>query len=150
MKAAKERGLMPSTGIGVGILASALLALLTLTVFYVLRDYGPESAIRKYNEAVINGDIVGLDQISTQPDSSPSGGWLHDQVRDFLAAGGRLHLDRMERNPAQNIDVASVRYVFPNQQVRGFLFVVTKQDHLWKVSPQMTEQALQRLLGNGE
>ncbi|MHB8637506.1 MAG: hypothetical protein ACYC96_13640 [Fimbriimonadaceae bacterium] len=145
MKAPRERGLMPSTGTGVGVLASILLALLTISVFYVLQDYGPESAIRKYNEAVQQGDVVALDQISAQPGETLDGQWLAAKVRDLLAAGGRLRLDTMDRQPTT--DLAGVEYVLPGQQPVPFLFVVTKENHAWKVNPEATRKVFNQVTG---
>jgi hypothetical protein len=140
MKAAQERGLMPSTGIGVGILASVLLGLLTLSVFFVLQDYGPESAIRTYNEAVLNGDTAAMDQISTQGHDDPDAEWLRVYVNEFLRQGGRLRLDRMDRDmdrvPA--IAIAEVEYVRPAPPAMPWRFVVRKSDHVWKVDPRAT------------
>jgi hypothetical protein len=145
MKSAQQRGLMPSTGVGVGILASVLLALLTLSVFYVLQDYGPESAIRKYNEAVLNGDSLALNAISSQPIDSPDGEWLQAQVHSFLAAGGRLRLETIRREPTT--DLAEVEYVLPDPPAVPFLFVVTKDNHVWKVNPSATHAVIDHFSG---
>jgi hypothetical protein len=146
---------MPSTGIGAGILASVLLALLTSSVFYVLQDYGPESAIRKYNEAVRNDDILALRQATTQldhakapaataaePDLTTYSRSVAQFVRDRLAANGRLRLDGMDRQPDQARATAGVEYVMPTGAPIQFLFVVVKEDHIWKVCPQLTVAAL--------
>jgi hypothetical protein len=145
MKAAQERGLMPSTGVGVGIFASVLLALLTISVFYVLQDYGPESAIRKYNEAVLNGDVFAIDQISAQSSDTDDGQWLKAQVQFFLSKGGRLRLDRLVRQPTA--DIAQVEYVFREPPAIGFFFVVTKDNHVWRVNPQATHAVIDQVTG---
>ena len=145
MKAAQERGLMPSTGVGVGSLASVLLALLTTSVFFVLQDYGPESAIRKYNEAVLEGDNLALNQISSQTSDTPDGQWLQAQVHAFLAAGGRLRLEQMQRQPTT--DLAEVEYVLRDPPAVRFLFVVTKENHVWRVNPQATHAVFDQVTG---
>ncbi|HLK16134.1 MAG TPA: hypothetical protein VKT78_15120 [Fimbriimonadaceae bacterium] len=147
MKAARERGLMPSTGIGVGLLASILLALLTISVFYVLQDYGPESAVRKYNEGVLTGDLAAVNQISTQPVDPNDADWLRAYVQSFLRTGGRLRLMNMDRTPDRS--VAYVEYVEPEPPSIQFLFVVRKQNHIWRISPTETRRVIESFRPHG-
>src|SRR5687767_10393182 len=39
-----------------GWTASALLAVLTIAVFFVLQNYGPESAVRRFHDALLRRD----------------------------------------------------------------------------------------------
>lgn len=147
---ASQRGLMPSTGIGVGLLASILLAALTISVFYVLQDYGPESAIRKYNEAVFNNDIGSADLYATQPyGRSEAAHLVFEAVRRSLAVGGRLRLLHMDRSPNGDAALAVVAYVYPNGAVTQFDFEVVKQDHIWKVDPIQSLDAMRRAVRFG-
>src|SRR4051812_16565072 len=51
-----------------GILSAGLLAALVLFVFATLQNYGPQSAVRRFHEAVRTGDPVELEDSIVQPD----------------------------------------------------------------------------------
>ncbi len=135
---------MPSTGLAAGILASVLLSFLTLSVFYVLQDFGPESAIRKYNQAILDGDYAMEARVSSQPIDSADGLRLHAFVLGLLRDGGRLRLWQLDRHVDQppSYVVAYVDYVTPTGSV-GFPIIVTYENHAWKVNESATVAAIQ-------
>jgi hypothetical protein len=148
VNSAKQRGLMPSTGIAAGIFASVLLSLLTLSVFYVLQDFGPESAIRKFNQAILDGDRNAEERASSQSLDGQEEQWLHTTVQRNLQAGGRLRLWQLDRHvdhPPSYV-VAHVDYVFSNGSL-PFIFIVTYENHVWRVNPEATLAILRQLQG---
>jgi hypothetical protein len=146
-----------TTGLGAGILASSVLAAITLVVFYVLQDYGPESALRKYNEAVIsliqassssvspearqaaiNQDYQSLDRVSAQPHGDPYSQWLGNIVVNCLRRGGRLRLIALVGGTPTDLVAANAAYVLPDGTQAYVFFYISRQDHVWKVDARQT------------
>jgi hypothetical protein len=76
-----------------------LLAAITLAVFWILQDYGPESAIRRFHQAAITGDRDTLQGVSLHRIESPAVQELENDVRTLLRGGGAYRILRMDRGP---------------------------------------------------
>jgi hypothetical protein len=128
-------------------ISAGLLAALVLFVFWTLRHYGPESAIRRFHVAAALGDDRDLAQVSRQPPDSSNVVLLKNLVGNWLRGGGRYRLVRMERTP--NRVLGHVAYVDPIGAPRNaMLWVVEKRPHgPWMVDADKTYNLLRRRLG---
>ena len=79
------------------IAAAALVATLTLGVFYQLREYGPETALRKFQMSAISGDRDALQRVCKQDVSGQSAQILTRTLRQFNAAGARVRMGMLHR-----------------------------------------------------
>lgn len=130
----------------IGIVAAVLLSVLTLTVFYRLQDYGPESALRKFHVASVNGDWRTLSQVTIANVPEDVLVDLQKSVSEIARAGGRYEMRQIvrTREKAQALVVYSLP--FRGQEV-PHIWVVTKESGRWKVNPGETaRQAWRRSL----
>lgn len=123
---------------------AAILAALTLGVFWILRDFGPESALRRFHQAALNGRVADLQAVTVEPVVSPSVKELVASVqRTFQRGGQPPRVARTERMPRL---VRSVLLY----QVGGDVFVpavwvVRREKAGWKVSASETLLATRAL-----
>lgn len=135
---------MPERKLGsADLLAAVVLAALTLTVFWMLRDYGPESAIRRYHAAVMARDPGKLQQSALQDIDSDANRILVASVNELLTSGARFRVLDVERTPTEVR--AIVEYVFPTRRI-PMLWVVAKRQGLWRVDANQTVFNLRRRL----
>lgn len=127
------------------IAASILLVAITGTVFYVLRDYGPENAIRRFHAAVQSGDSAALARVTNEPIDSPYVQSLASKVAQIERNGANYRILRMEREPGQV--AAEVEYQFPNGARGQTLWIVVLDHKIWKVMASETGQVFRRSLG---
>jgi HAMP domain-containing protein len=118
--------------------AALALAFVTLSVFYVLQDYGPESAIRRFHRAVQKGDLGDLQRVTEQPIDSKSVGDLYRWVQEMNRYGARYQLLRVERQPRSREVYAALVYVLPNGETYATVWVVEKQREAWRVDAART------------
>ncbi|MGV3614879.1 MAG: hypothetical protein ACO1SV_06050 [Fimbriimonas sp.] len=116
---------------GARIGAAALLATVTLGVFYVLQDYGPESAIRRFHRAVQARDSGELARVTEQPIDSPEVQELIRWVDQTSRFGARYQLLRVERQRREVY--AALDYTAPNGENYATVWVVEKKGETWKV-----------------
>ena len=125
-------------------LSAGILALLTLGVFYVLQDYGPESAIRKFHVAAAAGDAGALQSVTQQPVRTQEVQILAAKVRRLLGEGYRYQVLRMDRSPTQVR--AAVVYTVGNIELPE-IWVVEKDGRSWKIDAFTTEGIQRDSLG---
>jgi len=123
----------------------AVLSLLTLSVFYVLQDYGPESAIRRFHDAVVRGDGIELQRVTAEDIRSPSVILLARDVKNFLV-DGTYQLSRMERSQNQ-VQAAVVYRAKGSAELFPMIWIVEKRGSVWKVNADKTLTILRDNLG---
>lgn len=117
--------------------AAALLAAVTLGVFYRLQDYGPESALRRFHSDVINKDTDDLQRVTIEPIESANAFNLERFVYGIMHAGARYELVRMDRSPDQVR--AAVIYRVPNSPKDvAMIWVVERTPQGWRVNADKT------------
>lgn len=129
-------------------LAALVVAAITLVVFFVLRDYGPESAIRRFHEAAVSQDWPTLQQVTVEPIDDVGVKRLAFGVIELERNGANYIISHMEREP--NRVVADVHYTLSDGEQGTTVWVVVKTHRIWKVSSNETFQArdyLRRMLG---
>lgn len=143
-----------------GAFAAALtLAGLTLAVFFQLRDYGPESALRKFQTAAVSGDADSLQRVSKQEVSGRSVRLLQETLRNFNANGARVRMGMLNREirvdtiqgEAVRVRsvVAEVRYYMPGR-VEAIHWVVDLGPAGWMVNADETILFPFKKLGVGQ
>ena len=122
------------------LVAAVVLAAVTLSVFGVFQNYGPESAVRRFHHAVAIKDDAEIGQVSTQPADSSAVMDLKRFVTRALANGGSgYRILTSERTDTQVVMLARYEGLPP------IVWVVVKTRDRWRVDPYLTLQGLQRL-----
>jgi hypothetical protein len=128
------------------LVSALVLAVLTGGVFWILQDYGPESALRKFHRAAVNRDLRELSQVVTQDSFRQNVELLAAMVEGYARNGARYQLREVNRQNRRVI--AEVEYVFPNRGLSVPMFwVVVKDREGWKVSANDTEAVRRRMYG---
>ena len=122
-------------------IAAAVLALGTLGVFIRLQEYGPESAIRKFHQALQRGSLPALQRVTEEDVNAPGVQLLAIRVAAYLRAGGnRFRILRTDRTPTEVR--AAVAYTAPGGPPQYMVWVVNRQGRTWKVSARKTAQVM--------
>ena len=125
------------------LFAALLLAGLTAGVFWVLQDYGPESALRKFHRAAVNRNYRELTQLVAPNSYEDSLNRLYYMVDTFARSGAQYQLLYVKRENKRV--VAEVAYAWPNRKlVVPVFWVVEKFPGGWKVNVNQTEAIRQR------
>lgn len=121
------------------------LAALTLTVFWVLRDYGPESAIRRFHDAVLNRDTNALAQVTDNDLNDISTQRLIKNVVLLGEGGATYRILGMQRETRRV--AAEVQYNLPDGKSGRTIWIVVKRNRVWKVEASETGQYFRKTLG---
>lgn len=123
--------------------AAGILATLVLSVFGALRDYGPDSALRRFHQAAISGDDRALQSVTKQPVNSNAVQYLRDKLRALDYAGARIRMGevrdetRIDTNGSESVKVPSVitevRYYVPGR-IESIFWVVDHDPSGWVVN----------------
>lgn len=133
-----------------GSLAAALaMAVLVGVVFFLLQDYGPESALRKFHQAIVSHDLAGLRRVVMAEANEDDLNRLAAMVEGLARSGARYRLRQVSREDRRV--VAMVEYVLPNRLMQPtFFWVIQKSGGRWRVDVESTmdlrRQMLQRQL----
>lgn len=119
-----------------GLAPALALGLLVLFVFATLQNYGPESAVRRFHEAVLTGDFKRLEETVYQPSRGPYASDIVGELGPILASGARIRLRDVDRRPSQVF--VSVVYYLPDGRQGSFIWVTQKTQNGWKVDTQET------------
>lgn len=123
-----------------GLGASIALAAVTLGVFGVLQNYGPESAVRRFHHAVATGDPKELAETIVGDTRSSSVTDLGTIVHAFLLENPQgFHIVQQSRTDKQ------VEILALYGSGRRIVWVVVKARDRWRVDPYLTLQGMQRL-----
>lgn len=133
-------------GLRVAAIPAFILSALVLGVFWALRDFGPESALRRFHMASVNNDQGMLEDVTDFEPNPQYAQALRSRVQDFARAGGRYELRRMDRSRTRVIAEVVYRFPFTGQQIPS-LWVVEKERGKWRVSPYETIRLMERAFG---
>lgn len=121
--------------------ASLILTVLTLTVFFILQDYGPESVIRRFHQAALEDDRAAISQTVMGGPDTPWAIKLQQSVRQLAREGYRYEFSRVIRLPRQvYVNVVYYPPGFPAVNAPGVVFgwVVQKPQRRWEINPRLT------------
>lgn len=125
------------------LVAASVLAVLTLSVFYLLREFGPESAVRKFHRAVLSRNYAQLNEVIHSETDPVELDYLASRVWNFAATDGRFQIRSLQRSTDQV--TAEVEYSFPNRALVVTTFwVITRESSAWKVNVNATAQMWKR------
>lgn len=115
-----------------GSVASALvLTVLTLSVFALSRDRGPESTVIRFHRAIFEGDESAVIRELTDPQNE-AGKQLRSEIKKVLGLGAQVQLGRVyTEGRLSYVDVVYV--VNGNQMVAALRYVVKKNDLRWQI-----------------
>jgi hypothetical protein len=116
--------------------AAGVLAVLTLAVFYVLQDYGPASAIRRFDAALLSNDAAGVQQVIDSPIGDPDLALIVDRLRPYLTQSSSPEVARIDRQQGR-VRIAVV-YPLQNKDRFAMIWVVDKKGPLWKINTKLT------------
>ncbi len=129
---------------GIAYLAAVLLAAITLFVFGTLRDYGPESAVRRFHDAVSHHDAADLAKVAIEPIDSSSVqtlvGWI-GQLDKMSVSAPQLAAERREPNQVSEVTLFHLQY----GQEAPIVWIVVRSTSGWKVNAQETVAASEAL-----
>lgn len=137
-------GAMQPTGVPtLGWLSAALLSLVTLFVFGSLRNYGPDSVVRKFHMAALERNWrAATPLVDPDFDSEPTAElWVN--LNAILGQyGASYDIQNVQRKP--NEAVLVVRYQTPEGE-RRLIWVVTRKSGVWKIDTRRTTLAARAL-----
>ena len=125
-----------------GRLAAGVLAALTLGAFYILQDYGPVSAVRRFHTALARKDLAAIQQVVEEPVKDESVQYLFSELAPKLQEGVQPQLARTDRQGDQD-DVVVV-YNLPEGSALAIVWIVDRRGSLWKINARLTAEALYR------
>lgn len=124
-------------------LAAIVLAAVTLGVFFALRYYGPESAVRRFHRASLLDDRAELQRVTRQPIDSQNVQILRAQVREAARMRAYIQMRSVDRQPSRV--VVEAVYLVPRGGNTIF-WVVRKRDGLWQVDAIDTLRLIEQLM----
>lgn len=124
-------------------LAALGLAVLTLAVFFLLQNYGPESAIGRFHQASVSGDDAELAQVIVQDVRAQSVRWLRSNIVEWSRMGAAPVLSRVRRE--QGWVIAQVDYVSP-LRTDNVWWVVVRKPEGWRIDADATVDMVQQTL----
>jgi len=120
------------------VVAPILLAALTVAVFSKLQYYGPESTLRRFHAAALQGDVATMDATTVQGAGSSDVQKLAQYVRYLAQSGYAPQPLSMDRRPG--LARCDVAYVDP--MIRGVLdhifWRLVLYGHTWKIDATQT------------
>lgn len=122
--------------------SAVVLTLLTLAVFAYSKDQGPESAVRRYHQAIAEGNVEELRQVEA-PGSQYSQ-QLASYMQQVMSQSQRASLGRVR----QDGRTAYVDVIYPlasGQGMAAMRFVVKKPNLRWQVNADETVKLLTRM-----
>jgi hypothetical protein len=118
--------------------AAGLLSALTLGTFYVLRNYGPESAIWIFHDAVFKKDIPRIASVTLQPPDNANVGRLVAAVAQLKQAGARVEIMNVQRGPHEVI--VWIAYVLPEGERDIYWVIDQSKSSSWLINADKTVQ----------
>jgi hypothetical protein len=131
---------------------SATLALVTLFVFGVLQDYGPEATIRRFHQAALEGNSREVAYLSHRPSAIRGTGVttstvMAEAVRGLMGSDVRLQLYAVSRR--SNRAAAVVTYLNARRQMEvALIWIVVRSDGVWRIDTDATVQVNPGLAAN--
>jgi hypothetical protein len=120
-----------------GIVSALLLSVSTIAVFAVLQDVGPESALRKFHVAAVNGDFRRANEVCEPGSNEEYVRFLQRSVAQVARAGGRYEVRQVLRR--RTVAQALVVYSFPfRSQEIPQIWVLKKSQGRWYIQPKET------------
>lgn len=129
-----------------GLVPAALLSLLVLGVFWTLRAPGPESVLRYFHIAAVNGDFRGMAAVSVQNANPATIVGFQREIASIAQVGGRYEVRKIVRK--KGYAIAEVSYFVPfNRRNYPLLFIVEKHGRHWLINPDRSSDYMRQISG---
>ncbi|MCW5937010.1 MAG: hypothetical protein KIT11_06880 [Fimbriimonadaceae bacterium] len=115
------------------VVASVVLAVLTLGVFSIARDKGPASTVVRYLEAVARQDINAQADLTLQPADHPSTQNLRRMLTEALSVGDGAGVQVKSQRGREALVMVTIKY---RQGFFSLAFHLTKPRYSWKIDAQ--------------
>lgn len=114
--------------------SALILAVLTLTVFVLAQNRGPESSLINYLEAVASRDTARLQRVSAEPVTDPAAQALASQFSGWIRAGAKVQTAGVEQGGRRS--VVKVVLTSPRGELAAIPVVLVKPPgrYRWLVS----------------
>jgi hypothetical protein len=123
------------------IVAASILSVLTLAVFFTLRNYGPQSAVRRFHQAVASRNPTEMSRYAEEVPSNPELLELGSFVYQNMMNGQpRLIAVQPGNNRAKVLVVYQNKFAAPQPVV--FIVDQDTKTHLWRVNCSATFSAI--------
>ena len=122
-----------------GLAAAAVLAGVTLGTFAIFQNYGPESAVRRFHQAVQTKDDRTIEQIVLTDPGNSSVQDLKRLVAGLASRGPAYKIVKSERSRTQ------VEMLALYEGGVRIIWVVVKANDRWRIDPYLTLQGFRRL-----
>jgi hypothetical protein len=132
----QTQGLLP------GILASAVLAIGTLYIFYRLNATGPVATLRLFHVAIQDHDEKLLDRVSNR-ESDPLTDRLIASIQGLLSKGEQFRV--VESQVQTDHVIMQVTYTL-GSQVTPMFFVLDREGRNWRINGTSSIQTFQRAM----
>lgn len=110
------------------------LAALTLAVFYVAQNAGPQTAVLRFHEALRADDPAALQSVLLQSiQASPAVRVLAEEALVVLHAKGEVQIVRTSPLPQPGVVIVETRYRVPGSQPITRAWVVVHSQSGWKI-----------------
>ena len=127
--------------------AAGLLACLTIRVFFELQDSGPESAIRRFNDAIRDHDAESIRKLTTEPLEGDATRAMLAKLDAWDSDGATMQVTLMERSGDEVRAV--VVFSLPKGTSSAMIWVVERRGKMWLVDANKTATILWDNLGLG-
>ena len=125
-------------------LSAVVLALVTLSVFAALQDYGPDSTLRRFFEAVVSHDQDRVFSLMARTGQNPplteGEKYVVAEIDSLANMGGSYHIERIRR-PMDRVAEAWVRYDLPNGEQRMVSWILIRPGNRWSVDLSSTARS---------
>ncbi len=127
------------------LIAAIVLALLVGSVFGMLQDYGPESALRKFHRAVVARNLAGIRRAVREGSRDENINALAAMVERYSSAGAHYRVLKTQRQDRRILALAE--YFFADRPIRStFVWVVAKSGGRWRVDADATVDLRRQML----
>lgn len=120
-----------------GLSASAILATLTILIFVVLQNYGPESVVRRFHRAAVADDLSSLAQTVLGDPTEAATVALKETVRGLAQSGYRYEFQRLERLDRRVFAYVSYHPPRPGPELI-IRWVVDKPRRRWEINSNLS------------
>ena len=127
------------------IAVALALSVLTLATFAAAAGRGPESAVKKFHEAIKENDAADLARVLAQPEDNADSVQLAGLVSQLLSVDPHVELGKVQSaGQTASIDVIYNRGRYGRQAVR---FVIVQKSSHWVIDAQKTLDLYRRPFG---
>jgi hypothetical protein len=128
-----------------GILPAGILAIVTVATFARLQDYGPQSTVRRFHQAIAIRDVNELQRVVREPVASAPVATLVSGVSRLLINGSPVLAGSKQTNGEERL-LMTYRDDLGNAFPIVFFVERNRTDRNWKINASKTSVAFENYL----